>query len=593
MSNFFTGRFQNARVSVKVFVAPVLITVFMLAMAAAAQYGAKQQSDVLSQFANQTMPKSMAAVRASDFAVTAHLDLYRTINWAANSQDEKKIEEGIKQTTANLKRAKDELAGIATRWTLSGEDAAQRDAAAVALEKYTEAAVNVLDMASSDAATAFIFLLAVEKSFDTVKERFDGLRDVQARQTETTSAAAFESEERMRVIFLTLLGVALLLAAVVTVTVARLISRPIVGMTQAMAALAGGDQSTVIPGTDRKDEIGRMAGAVQVFKTNMIEAERLRAEQAEAERAIASAQRAAEEREATLKHAAEEKAASERKAAMRTLADQFEKAVGNIVQTVSSASTELEAAANTLAETAETTQQLSAVVATASNEASANVQSVASATEEMSGSVREISRQVHESSRIAGEAVTQAQKTNARIADLSQAAGRIGDVVKLITAVAEQTNLLALNATIEAARAGEAGKGFAVVASEVKLLAAQTAKATEEISTQIAGMQAATQDSVAAIKEIGGTIGRISEIAATIAAAVEEQGAATAEISRNVQQASDGTGQVATNIVSVNRGAAETSSASSQVLSSARSLSSESSHLKIEVDKFLETVRAA
>ena len=260
----------------------------------------------------------------------------------------------------------------------------------------------------------------------------------------------------------------------------------------------------------------------------------------------------------------------ERKAAMNALADQFEKAVGSIIETVSTASTELEAAAHTLTQTAETTEQLSGVVATAAEQASANVQSVASASEEMTtGSVEEISRQVHESSTIAREAVTQAQKTDARITELSQAAGRIGDVVKLITAIAEQTNLLALNATIEAARAGEAGKGFAVVAQEVKALAGQTAKATGEIGTQIAGMQAATNESVGAIKEIGGTIARISEIAGSIAAAVEEQGAATQEISRNVQEAAKGTTQVATNIVTVNKGATETGSASSQVLSSA------------------------
>jgi methyl-accepting chemotaxis protein len=207
--------------------------------------------------------------------------------------------------------------------------------------------------------------------------------------------------------------------------------------------------------------------------------------------------------------------------------------------------------------------------------------------------VDEIARQVAESSRIATEAVAQAQKTGARIAELSQAAARIGDVVQLITDIAAQTNLLALNATIEAARAGDAGRGFAVVASEVKALAAQTAKATGDIGTQIAGMQMATEESVTAIKEIGGTIARISEIAGAIAAAVEEQGAATQEIARNVQQAANGTSQVATNIVDVNRGAAETGTASSQVLSSAQSLSGESQNLKNEVERFLTTVRAA
>jgi methyl-accepting chemotaxis protein len=342
-------------------------------------------------------------------------------------------------------------------------------------------------------------------------------------------------------------------------------------LTGSMDRLAGNDLTVAIPGTGRRDEIGKMAAAVEVFKANGIEKQRLESEQ----------------------KGAAERAAGERKAAANTLADAFERAVGGIVETVSSASTELEAAAGTLIKTADATQSLSATVAAASEQASANVQSVASATNEMAASVNEISRQVQESSRIAGEAVKQAEKTDGRIITLSQAASRIGDVVKLITAIAEQTNLLALNATIEAARAGEAGKGFAVVAQEVKALAAQTGKATGEIGSQIASMQAATQDSVGAIKEIGGTINRIAGIAASIAAAIEEQGAATAEIARNVQQAAQGTTQVASNITEVNRGAGETGSASSQVLSSAQSLAGESNRLKVEVQKFLTTVRAA
>ncbi len=282
-----------------------------------------------------------------------------------------------------------------------------------------------------------------------------------------------------------------------------------------------------------------------------------------------------------------------RKADMVKLADDFEGAVGQIVETVSSASTQLEASAGTLTSTAERAQQLTGVVATASEEASTNVQSVASATEEMASSVNEISRQVQDSARMANEAVDQARKTNDRVSELSKAAARIGDVVELINTIAGQTNLLALNATIEAARAGEAGRGFAVVASEVKALAEQTAKATGEIGQQITGIQAATQESVNAIKEISGTIEKLSEISSTIAAAVEEQGAATQEISRNVQQAAQGTQQVSSNITDVQRGASETGSASSQVLSAAQSLSSDSNRLKLEVGKFLNTVRAA
>jgi methyl-accepting chemotaxis protein len=371
------------------------------------------------------------------------------------------------------------------------------------------------------------------------------------------------------------------------------IGRPIGALARVMLRMADGDLSCEIPASERRDEIGDVARAAVTFRDGLVRMRTLEAEQRAGEERAAADAKAAEERERSQRREAEERAAAERKAAMHALAERFEQAVGGIIENVSAASSELETAAHTLTGTAETTQQLSTAVASASEEASANVQSVASATEEMTGSVNEISRQVQESSAIADQAVAQAQRTNARIEELSGAANRIGDVVKLITAIAEQTNLLALNATIEAARAGDAGRGFAVVAHEVKALAAQTAKATGDIGTQIAGMQQATNDSVAAIKEIGTTIGRISEIATTIAAAVEEQGAATGEIARNVQEAAKGTTQVAANITDVNRGASETGSSSSQVLLSAQSLATESNRLKVEVQKFLMTVRAA
>ena len=366
-------------------------------------------------------------------------------------------------------------------------------------------------------------------------------------------------------------GLVLLFTLAVSVLVARRISGPLQRMTAAMKDVASGKLDVEVPGIGRRDEVGEMAAAVEVFKGNAVARLALEAEQKEAETNVIA----------------------RRKADMRKMADDFEGAVGRIVETVSSASSQLEVSASSLSSTAERAEELAIKVASASEQASTNVQSVASATEEMASSVNEISRQVQESARIASEAVDQARSTTERVSELSKAATRIGDVVELINTIAGQTNLLALNATIEAARAGEAGRGFAVVASEVKALAEQTSKATGEIGQQISGIQAATRDSVGAIKEISGTIEKLSEISSTIAAAVEEQGAATQEISRNVQQAAQGTQQVSSSITDVQRGASDTGSASSQVLSAAQTLSGDSNRLKAEVGRFLNSVRAA
>jgi methyl-accepting chemotaxis protein len=372
----------------------------------------------------------------------------------------------------------------------------------------------------------------------------------------------------------TMLGVALLvvaLALAVTIYIGRRIVVPLGHMRRAMSDLAEGRLDVAMPARGRHDEIGQMAETLGVLRESLIEGEHLRAEQAEQKRASDMA----------------------RRSELAMLADRFQSAVGAIVDTVSAASTALEASAGGLSTTAEHTEDLSNRVTGISQDASVHVKSVASACEELAASINEIAQQVRESSRIAADAVGQARDTDRHIHALSEATGRIGDVVRLITAVAEQTNLLALNATIEAARAGEAGRGFAVVAQEVKALAAQTAKATDEIGSHIAGMQAATQESVAAIKAIGGTIERISRIAATIAAAVEQQGAATRDISRGVQQAAEGTAQVAGSVAEVRQGAAETGSASAQVLAAAQSLAGGSSKLRHEIDQFLATVRSA
>jgi methyl-accepting chemotaxis protein len=344
---------------------------------------------------------------------------------------------------------------------------------------------------------------------------------------------------------------------------------PVRAMTQAMARLADGDKTITVPATHRADEIGAMAKAVNVFKDNAIRMDRLQSEQEEN------------------KHRAE----AERKQMLVQLADRFEASVAGVVGHVSAAAQQMQGAAQGMSATAEQTSRQSTNVAAAAEQASANVETVAAAAEELTSSIGEISRQVASSNRIAQEAAQEARETDEMVQSLSIAAGRIGDVVSLITDIASQTNLLALNATIEAARAGEAGKGFAVVANEVKTLASQTAKATDEIGTQIVAVQAATQAAVQAIRRIAATITEINEISSTIASAVEEQGAATHEIARNVQQASIGTQQVSSNIVGVTTAAGDTGRIATEVLGSATDLSNQAGVLRVEVERFIATVR--
>ena len=367
-----------------------------------------------------------------------------------------------------------------------------------------------------------------------------------------------------------LLLLAVLVSIATVFVMARSIVSPITAMTNAMRRLAGGDKGVDVPARSRHDEIGTMAQAVAVFKDNMIENERLAAEQA-----------------------SEQEARSARARRLEDLTGEFDEAVGGLLDGVVGAASQLNGTARSMQELARDASQRSGTVAAASQQASANVQTVASASEELSSSISEISSQVASSAQTASGAVRVTEQASRRIEGLVEASQKIGDVVNLISDIASQTNLLALNATIEAARAGEAGKGFAVVASEVKTLAAQTSDATSDIAEQIGAIQSATEEAVTAIKEISGTIEQINSVSSTIAAAVEEQGAATSEISRSAQDAASGTDQVNGNIETVNRSAEETGRTAEEVLAAAANLSERSDAMRQTVDRFLSDMRAA
>jgi methyl-accepting chemotaxis protein len=403
-----------------------------------------------------------------------------------------------------------------------------------------------------------------------VMGKIEELTALQVRVAEEEYNKAEDGYSSDRMLLIGGLVAAALVGVGVAILIARSVTVPLRRIIDVMAALTSGNLAVDVKGSERGDEVGEVAKAVLVFKDGLVETERLRTEQEETKK----------------------RAELERRQMMHDLANRFEAGVGGVLNTVTGAATELQATAESMSATAEETTRQSAAVATAAEQTTHNVQTVASATEELSTSIREISGRVTESNRIVGEAVEQANDTNSKVQGLADAAKKIGEVVNLINDIAGQTNLLALNATIEAARAGEAGKGFAVVASEVKALANQTARATEEIATQVRSIQDATESSAHAIQSITTTIHRVNEIATTIAAAVEQQGAATQEISRNVQQAATGTTEVSSNIGNVSQAAQDTGAAATQVLSSAGELARNGTLLKDQVESFLREVRA-
>lgn len=439
------------------------------------------------------------------------------------------------------------------------------------LQGYARAAAETIDTAQNRPDRIEASLPAFQASFEALAQSMEKVSEHIEARVDESDRAGDAAGDQAKMLTVVAIVVALALSVGIYFVISCAVVKPMTEMTSVMRTLANGDATVAIPARDREDEIGQMAQAVEVFKENAIAKQRLEAEQAEMK----------------------QRAEAERKRAMAAMADAFDAEVRGLVTALSESATEMQSTSQSMSATAEETNRQAAAVAAASNQASANVQTVAAAAEELASSIGEIGRQMSASHAITKGAAEQAERSQATVRGLAQAAEKIGAIVGMINSIASQTNLLALNATIEAARAGEAGRGFAVVANEVKTLSNQTAKATDEIASQIHSLRGEIAGTVGAIEGITGTIGKINEIAANIAAAVEEQNAATSEIARNVEQAAVGTQEVTSNIAGVTEAAGDTGAASAQVLQSARQLSQQSEDLGRFVDKFLADVRAA
>ena len=440
------------------------------------------------------------------------------------------------------------------------------------LKKYIDLHHTIVELSHADKDAEAKDVLEGDsfKSYNQATDALDVLVKLNSEGAAAATAAADVTGDRASWVIFGVLTLSILCALACWQVMTRWINDPIVRLTDAMGKLANGTLGTIVPDRDRGDEIGRMAQAVEIFKENAVQKQRMEAEQS-----------------------AEQERREKRGRQIEDLAKGFDRSVATVLSSVAGATEQMQTTAQMMSANAEQTSRQASTVAAATEEASSNIQTVASAAEELSASIREIGRQVEESSRISRTATDEAEHTDLTVKGLAEKASRIGEVVKLINDIASQTNLLALNATIEAARAGEAGKGFAVVAGEVKNLANQTAKATDEIGTQVGEVQAATHQAVSAISGIVGRIGEISRIASAIAASVEEQSAATGEIARNVAQAAAGSQEVTKTIAGVTQSAGETGSAASQVLSSAQRLAAQAASLQTEVSRFLDGVRSA
>jgi methyl-accepting chemotaxis protein len=564
------GRFRNLGLTLKTLVAPAIMLAALVAMAALAVTNASRQEDATQHLDAAIFEPLSRAVESKDAATLFHARLFAFMSAAANENDAKKKEADAAALGPELERVSNLIDRLITEMAANPDATTHLEGINKTFAAYSDGARQTIDMAKMDAAYGVMLMGETHAQFVKLRAQLDEMSAAMQERRRVSVAQILSDMAKARVTFLVVLGLAATISLLAAVLVGRAIAQPIVRLTAAMGKLASGEWATEVPEGDRGDEIGRMANAVIVFKQSGITAQELEAQQREEQTEKERRQKAVEDHIAAFEHDAT-----------------------TAIRALSGAASGLHSTSEALSTIAEETGRQATTVAAASEQASANVQTVASAAEELSTSISEIGAQVTGSAKTSAQAVQEAEKTSTLIQGLADAAQKIGDVVRLINEIASQTNLLALNATIEAARAGEAGKGFAVVASEVKALANQTAKATEEIGSQVSAIQGATREAVQAIQGITQTISKINDSASAIAAAVEEQGAATNEIARNVQQASSGTNEVSSNIASVRQAASQTGESSGNVLSAAQALTKDADTLRTRIDDFLSKVRAA
>jgi methyl-accepting chemotaxis protein len=590
---------KNLKISTKLFIAPMIFVASLIILGVVAYVGLDNSQAKMADLHKQDTQKIGKAIGFQRDLQAFNGGLFRLISETTAGVDEEKLAAERQTVIATLGKLTESFSGAVENGQFNETEMEILAKALKELKSYGVAATEVVEMTELDTSTAVIMMVDTDLQFRTMYGTLTDLTTLWNEMGEASLVEATNAINNTELTFVVIAILALVISCAVTFVTMRMITQPIAEIINVMAKLAEGDSTVEIGSQEQKDEIGEMARAVQVFKDNALEQQRLEAEAKQAAEERAERERAERERESKreaderAREQAENAAKQERAEKISGLIATFEGRVQEVLETVIHAVRELQATANSMTQTAGASQELSEAVALASGEASANVQTVASAAEELTSSINEISRQVQQANNVSEQAVTEAASSTTSVSKLAETARKISEVVNMINDIAGQTNLLALNATIEAARAGEAGKGFAVVASEVKSLATQTARATEEIGGQINDMQFATEEAVSAIGNIDGVINTIRESTVSISSAIEEQSAATNEISRNVQEASSGTSQVSAKIGEVSAKAGETGAAASQVLSASTKLEELSGNLRQDIESFLKEVRAA